>query len=215
MTNPQAAELAVPTAPTLLAHAQAAATITAQWADEIGGTTVHTPVGDLPAERLDKTARWALYAPTKIAEKVESPSADTTLSRLAGSAKRMVFDASRDTVVQNAVHGKFARYASANACAFCRLQATRGAVFNSARTATIVVGKRSGPRGSRAVGEKWHDHCRCIAVPVPPGETYEPPDYTKQWQADYEAARSDVSDAHQRQTIQNILAAMRANTDAR
>jgi hypothetical protein len=175
---------------------------------------------DLPAARVDKTLNWALHAPTApqptqpdIAPQGSQPTPAVTLERLSGSAKRMVFDASRDTVTTNAIKQdvKWARYASANACAFCRLMATRGPVYASERSATKVVGR--GPaqitRGTRKLGESWHDHCRCLAVPVPVGDVYEPPDYTEQWQQDYIAARKAGN-----RDAKSILAHMRANTDA-
>jgi hypothetical protein len=201
-------------------HAHAAAAITAQWYDELAPGFHATPAVDLPAARLEKTLNWALYAPTKpqpaqpdIPAPVSAPEPAVTLERLAGSAKRMVMDASRDTVVDNAVKQdfKWARYASANACAFCRLMATRGPVYASERSATKVVGR--GPaqttKGTRKLGESYHDHCRCIAVPVPDGETYTPPDYTSQWEQDYLAARKAGN-----RDAKSILAHMRANTDA-
>lgn len=143
---------------------------------------------------------------------------DVTLSRLAGSASRMINDASRDTVTTNAAKQgiKYARYASANACAFCRVMATRGPEFNSAQSAIRVVGMYGRPRGTRQLGEKWHDHCRCVAVPVPEGQTYEPPDYVQQWQKDYEAAYDAVPDGTPyKQVLSMVLAHMRENTDAR
>lgn len=172
-------------------HAQAAAEITAQWYQEINpaSTFEATPVVDLAPQRLDKSVDWALYAPGQA----------TPLDRLAGSSKRMVSDASRDTVTTNAATEgiRWARYASANACSFCRVLATRGAVYTS-QTASL----------------KSHDHCRCIAVPEPAGSTYTPPDYVKTWQQDYLNARKDVRKAKQPQSLQNILSAMRRNTDA-
>lgn len=218
-------------------HAHAAAQITAQWYDELHTSTFHaTPTVNLPAERMDKTVDWALYAPTEtkpshvhVTETDLAPTEtshiytyeeqpDASLSRLSGSAKRMVYDASRDTVTTNTsqqgVH--FARYASANACAFCRLLATRTGkdLYSSEKAATTVVGVRGRPQGTRALGAKYHDHCRCVAVPVPDGQTYTPPDYTKQWQQDYTDARKGVREAGKTANLNNILSHMRANTDA-
>lgn len=172
-------------------HAHAAAEITAQWYSELNPTSAFepAPVVNLAPERLDKTVDWALYAPGEA----------TPMDRVAGSSKRMVSDASRDTVITNAAQEgvRWARYASANACAFCRLLATRGAVYTRENNAAF----------------KAHDHDRCIAVPER-GGTYTPPDYVGQWEKDYLQARKDVRKAKQPMSMQNILAAMRANTDA-
>lgn len=194
-------------------HAHAAAQITAQWFNDIIPQSDPTPVVDLAPERIAKTVDWSLYAPSDT-KPVGEINPDVTLHRLAGSAKRMVFDASRDTVVTNSVKQKikYARYASADACAFCRLLATRGPVYGSERSATMVVGR--GPaqttRGTQKLGDKYHDHCRCLVVGIPVGEEYTPPDYTAEWQKQYEAAREAGN-----YNINSILAHMRANTDAR
>jgi hypothetical protein len=171
-------------------HADAAAHITAQWYDEINpaSTFEATPVINLVPERIDKSVDWALYAPGET----------TPLDRMAGSSKRMVSDASRDTVLANAAEEgvKWARYASATACSFCRLLATRGAVYTE-----------------KGAAFKAHDHDRCIAVPER-GGTYTPPDYVAQWEKDYLNARKDVRKQKQPMSAKNILASMRANTDA-
>jgi hypothetical protein len=191
-------------------------------------------VVDLPAERISGTIDWALNAPTK-ARVVEAPAPteipteapapaeipaespntkpdpQTVLDRLSGSAQRMVFDASRATVHTNSdTKTKFARYASANACAFCQVMATRGPVYNSDRSATRVVGRYGHARGTQPLGGRYHDHCRCIAVPVPGGETYTPPDYVGDWETAYLAARDDGHTS-----LKAILSHMRAHTDAR
>ena len=253
-------------------YTQAGAMVSAQWYTEQAPDLpyVATPYVDLPAERLDRSVRWALYAPVEmrvpedfipqepVAVKV-APSPDLVLSRLAGSVKRMVYDASRQTVLHNlqAEYGdiggggsfedepgtRWARYASANACSFCRLMATRGAVYRSRESAEGVTGrsidittadrrhiaaglttrdealarrarysnaraaskagrtvgdrKTGRLRGSRGYGGKYHDHCRCIAVPVRPGTSYEPPSYVEKWEDDYIAATRAVSAAGQ------------------
>jgi hypothetical protein len=119
---------------------------------------------------------------------------DLVQSKLEGSATRFVFNGSRDTVMENvaAEQVRFARYASATACAFCRLQAIRGAVYLSKQSA----GERDGG---------FHDSDRCMIVPVRDDEDWEPPDYVAQWEAEYaEAAR------HAR-GAKNILRVMRSN----
>lgn len=168
-------------------HTQAAALISAQWYDELSpSSNFHAaPIVDLPPARIDKTVQWALHAPGDA-----SP-----LDRLAGSSKRMVMDSSRTTVIGNAkTEGvSWARYASATACEFCRILATRGAVYGSKQSAL-----------------KSHDHCRCIATPLRAGQDWTPPAYVAKWEDEYVAARATVSAAGQPQTLNNILAAMRA-----
>lgn len=141
---------------------------------------------------------------------------ELALKRLSGGLQRIVADADRDTVELSGEMDpgevRFARHASANACAFCALLATRGAVYHSEESALGVVGRgkdmslaerrarasgnplpRRGrrtaggikARGTRALGEKYHDHCHCIAVPVHEGDEYEPPEYVNEWEQAY------------------------------
>lgn len=128
-----------------------------------GGSEFVAVPADLPLEKqLAASARWAT---------AQGDPADA----LKGSATRAVFTGSRNTVILNARREgiRWARHASANACGFCRMLATRGAVY----------------RGE-ALAKKSHDRCHCTAVPDRDG-TYEPPAYVEQWQADYNLARSD------------------------
>lgn len=118
----------------------------------------------VPREALEANVRWALTQPS-------------VTDALTGSAERHVFTATRDTVTLNADREKvrYARYASANACPWCRVLATREPVYHSAENAV-----------------KGHDNCHCIAVPIRAGDTYTPPDYVHQWMDDYTAARREV-----------------------
>lgn len=113
---------------------------------------------------LQTNVRWALTQPD-------------LASALSGSAERQVFTSTRNTLVRNASreHVRYARYASATACSWCRVLATRDPVYHSAENAV-----------------KGHDNCHCIAVPVRGGDTYTPPDYVHQWLDEYNAARDEV-----------------------
>lgn len=143
----------------------AAADATATWYDEQpsnASTFIARPAGPLPADQLAISGRWAMLQ--------ANPSA-----ALQGTATRSVFTSSRDTVVVNAEreHVRWARHASATACGFCRLLATRGAVYRS-----------------EASARKGHDHCHCLAVPDRDGR-YQPPTYVGRWEKDYMQARKD------------------------
>ncbi|MFE7717494.1 hypothetical protein ACFU44_00405 [Nocardia rhizosphaerihabitans] len=146
----------------------------------VGSTYVPVVAPPPPLEKLTVSSSWAL-------------SQGSPFSALVGSAQRTLFGSARTTVELNAdldPQGGYARYASANACRFCQMLATRGAVYASEKAATKVSGRGRTDyiRGSQKHGEKFHDWCRCIAVPVRPGRHYEPPPYVEQWSADYEQA---------------------------
>lgn len=205
-------------------YAQAAGQVTTQWYGELAPDSSYrpTPWLDLPDARIDKTVDWSLNAPTKngwlSGTKSEVPR-DVTLGRLAGSSKRMVADGSRTTVIHNATKEgvRWARLAAEDACAFCRLLATRsekqlyrshGVIVDEIGVhRTVVVGRHGHARGSRPIGETYHDHCRCVAVPIRAGADWVAPGYVSDWQDQYEDA---VKAAGQGATFKDVLAKMRS-----
>lgn len=140
--------------------------LTAEWYHSLAPDAAFAvePAPAPPRQALSVNVRWALTQPNIV-------------EAVTGAAERQVFTMSRDTVLVNAEREgvRYARYASANACAWCRVLATREAVYHSAETAV-----------------KGHDNCHCIAVPERGGNTYTPPDYVKGWLDDYNAARGEV-----------------------
>ena len=94
-----------------------------------------TPAEPLPAQQLMKSAQWALGANGKDA-----------LDRMFGTVQRAVFDGDRVTTVKNTEqHGmRWVRVARADACAFCRMLASRTTaetMYRSEAAATTVVGR--------------------------------------------------------------------------
>lgn len=170
-------------------YLSASAELTAQWYDEQPSATsgfVAEPAELPPPEQLAANARWALLQ-------------DATVTLLQGAATRALFGQSRATVLDNVDRergARWARHASANACGFCRMLATRHTgpnttFYTSEEAATKVVGRYGKPRGAAKLGDKYHDHCHCVAVPVRPGQAYEPAPYVAQWERDYAQARKD------------------------
>lgn len=105
--------------------------------------------GTAPAtERVASTAAWAVEALR--VEALES----TLQSRLSGAVAKLVFDASRETMLANSGRESvgFQRMPRPGCCAFCGMLASRGAAYSS--------------RASAAAG---HDDCRCVVMPVYPG----------------------------------------------
>ena len=156
----------------VLPYAAAASEVAAEWYDSTPTTNAGYRViqSELPAaERLTASAQWALDVGTP----------ETGLQLLQGSAERGVLDGARTTVLDNVnaeLGASWARYASATACAFCRLMSIRGAVYRSKRAASF----------------QSHDSCHCIAVPVRPGGSHTQPDYVSQWEKQYIQARRDA-----------------------
>jgi hypothetical protein len=181
--------------------------------------------------------RWALaplFPPADEELNLETAHTDA-LARIGNVLELLVGNQYRDTIAISAADDpmegiRYARHASANACAFCRLMATRGAKYHTAEAdengvlRVVVTGEVDpddiaqrirGPRGSRGEGEKFHDNCKCIAVAVFPGDTLEEAPYVAQWREDYAAARADVEGPNGVAQLKDILAHMRENTGAR
>ena len=160
---------------------QAAGQLAANWFEESLPSSLYVArvVDPLPLEKLAASARWALGGDGGVG-----------LARLQGTLQRAVFDGARGTTLLNvqATGSVWARYASANACAFCRLLSTRGAAYRSENTAATKV----------------HDHCSCIPV-EDRDNSYEPPDYVSAWTDEYNAARDAAGSGDPKQ----ILAAWR------
>lgn len=221
-------------------YAHAAAVVTARWYHELWPHSDYrpTPIVELPDARIDKTVDWAVNARTTkrvpgdlpprgpVDAKVAVPN-DVILGRVSGSSQRMINDASRTTVVRNAEQEgvKWARLAAPDACAFCKVMALRGAVYNSYGVTedrpgmaaasvhrTVVVGRNGVARGKRKIGESYHDCCRCVAVPVRKGAEWKPPDYVADWLKQYRDARKAAGGATD---LKKILAEMRAAERAR
>lgn len=125
---------------------------------------------------------------------VAAPDPRLAFNLLSGGVQRVIADGARETVELNIqrdpAEPKYARHASSNACAFCALNASRGAVYRSERTA----------------GGKYHDHCHCVAVPSWGGD-YQPAPYVQAWDAAYRSASREVGTgtsavlAHMRQSL--------------
>ena len=165
------------------------------------------PAAPPPLAQVEGSTSWALSALYR--DTLTSP-----LTLFSGSLQRMIFQTSRETIVGSVrmePGATYARYASANACSFCRMLATRGAVYSTKGSAGLVgadrweikrngkgqkvggsIGRTASARGNEKTGQKsgdkFHDNCRCMAVCVRPGQSYEPPDYVNKWEQDYIAA---------------------------
>lgn len=143
--------------------------------------TITTP----ETERIDSIVAWALS---------QHGGDVVQLGRiLQGAASRLLTERVNDTMIGNMeadvkTRWRYQRVPRVNCCAFCGMLATRGAVYTSAGSAGSVVGagvpvtpdgekrKRGGqgkgikPRGSRRLGEDYHDNCYCTVTAVKDGE---------------------------------------------
>lgn len=205
-------------------YIDAAGDLTVEWYDGQPSTnTIFVPqqAEPPPDEQVAASGRWG----------IEQPEPGDALGT---AGERIVFNHSRDTVLDNVIRedgARWVREARPDACSFCKLMAIRGAVYWTETSALTVVGrtmarKRMIPgtariggtdgevgirRGTRDYGESYHNNCFCIAVPVRPGDTYVAPDYTQSWETDYmdaiTAAEKQMAQKgeHRRVSLKDIL----------
>jgi len=99
----------------------------------------------------------------------ERAAGEAMAETLAGSAQRLALAGSRDTVAETVRRrGRIVgwrRVPDADPCAFCAMLASRGAVFESRQTATRV-GFAGRIRGTRLLGQSYHDNDQCVAEPL-------------------------------------------------
>lgn len=120
-------------------YATAAGAFTTQWYDDQDPSSRFRarPAGLPDPAALEASTRWALSP-------LFGVGTGDPLTMLAGAAQRSILNVSRQTVIENTDResgATWARHASANACSFCALMASRGAVYASKASATRVVGR--------------------------------------------------------------------------
>ena len=136
--------------------------------------------GQVPAGQLQGSARWAVY----------SNSSDSTMeTRLSGVMQRFVLNGAR--LYAHEVMGRdegtkrgWVRAAQPDACAFCRMLATRYWYEEMDYASAEKAGLRSeyADKSVQVKGDRYHDHCRCVPVLR---AKYTPPDYVHQWEHEY------------------------------
>ena len=176
-------------------------------------TSRFTPgVVALPEER-----RVAALAGWGTSVLVDQPGATgAVLDRLTGGAQRVLFDVERDTTWELAASDpEPVRYqrmtTSAEPCDFCRVLASRGAVYSAESSRGVVgrgvpVGKHKlakgvRSRGPRAVGEDYHDNDKCVGVAVHPGRAQQMQSRAADHFEEYAAAREKVSGERPRDLV--------------
>jgi hypothetical protein len=134
-----------------VAYGEAAATVAADWYDEVRaaegvrGRYVATMAAPFPAEHVQARVRFG-------ASHLFTATPAMMLPFLAGAVDEYVLQPGRDTIQRSSVADPRAsgwhRQASAGACNFCRMLAGRGGVYRR-ETAAFAA----------------HGNCGCIAVP--------------------------------------------------
>lgn len=145
------------------AYGDTAATVAADYFDQLraeaatGGRAYRAVVAQpVPVGQAQASARWAA-GPLFGAQ----PDSGQALRLLAGAVQRLVQQAGRDTLARNIARDpsrpRWARVPGGlTPCAFCRMVASRGAVYLSAESA--------------GMNNRWHDDCTCQPVAVWQGQ---------------------------------------------
>lgn len=159
-----------------------------------------------PKDSWHALAGWA----TSGKNMFEATANDLVYRLVVGGFTKRLTEQSADTMIGNAqAQGSmgYQRVPAAGCCPFCAMLATRGAAYTSAESAGGVVGRgspipgaqrRGGqakgirPRGSRTVGQAFHDNCSCRVVAVDRGNAVEMGEHAEQYMAAYAKAAQKV-----------------------
>ncbi|WP_280393385.1 hypothetical protein [Nocardia wallacei] len=135
---------------------------------------VKVPAAEIdPASRRASRVRVEIREETRTDRAVARVVADRAGARLARHARQAGRDAVIDTAASAGDEIGWARVLTgAENCAFCAMLASRGPVYRSDKSASSVVGRRGRTRGTRELGEEFHDHCDCEVVLVRRGQDW-------------------------------------------
>ncbi|WP_406083101.1 hypothetical protein OHA01_26330 [Micromonospora zamorensis] len=157
------AQIETVTADLVAVYGDAAALAAVDWYDElrdqadVRGTFRARMAEPAPREQAAAVARWAV-GPLFGAQ----PDPAKSLEHLSGGVQRLVLQPGRQTIATNVdqdpADARWARVPSGpTTCAFCRLLASRGAVYHSEESAG-------------GLATSFHSLCDCVPTPVWPGE---------------------------------------------
>ena len=107
------------------------------------------------AEQVGASVGWAL-------------SMNDFETALTGAVLRLGQAPARKTVLASALAAErgYARVVASDACPWCLMLASRGAVYESEESASVSGMGRVRPGARQRPGEAFHDHCRCEVIEV-------------------------------------------------
>jgi hypothetical protein len=129
-----------------------------------------------PDEQVEASLRWA------VADLWEGGDLEMAQSKAEGATQKLVLDQGRETLRQAVRQDRdavaYARAAALGACSFCKLMASRGAVYKTAGTAGREADERFSGDASVV---KFHDNCHCTIIPVFRGQRFELSEHAAGW----------------------------------
>lgn len=143
-----------------------------------------------PREQTEASLRWATKdvwprdpeAPGTTQALPVDQRLEAAQRKALGAVEKLVLDQGRATVREAVQRDRraigYARAAALGACAFCRLMASRGAVYKDLDS----VGREANARFTGADSViKFHDYCRCQPIPVFVGQRFELSPHAREW----------------------------------
>lgn len=162
----------------------------------ISGSFRPLPGDPVPLSQIASNVQWAtkpLWGP--------NPDIQAATTNLEGAVARLVQDVGRNTTIDNAENDHlalgWAREAREDACWFCAMLATRGAVYSSAEAAGRVKASDPVDKGGLGIPDakgfvnRYHDHCHCSVVPV--FNTFEKQAHVREWTALWNSSTRGVT----------------------
>ena len=188
----------------------AASRVSAEFFNELQDMQmIRKPVAPVELEPVGRASWQALVGWSTPGRALAERAANELFFRLlSGGFTRRLTEAASDTMVENAAaqgRMRYQRVPAPGCCAFCAMLASRGGAYTSKESASQVVGrgqsvvyrKRGGdkatrPRGSRGLGQTFHDNCRCSAVAVSEGNEVDLGAQAEKYFKAYADARDEV-----------------------
>jgi hypothetical protein len=153
------------------------------------------PLADPPPdEQVDASLRWATKdlwprgEADATAAQLEPLDVrlEAAMAKADAAAQKLVADRGRETLRQAVKSDpqavSYARAAALGACSFCKLMASRGAVYKNAQTAGRDANDRFSGDASVV---KFHNNCHCGIVPVFRGQRFELSPQAARWDQIY------------------------------
>lgn len=181
-------------------YSEVSATLAADFYDgernaaRVPGSFTVPLAGAPPGEQTSSSLRWATKDLWPRDEADATPAQlqplDVRLEAAFGKAdmatQKLVTDVGRETVRQATRQDpqavSYARVAALGACSFCKLMASRGALYATADTAGRDANDRFSGDASVV---KFHDNCHCGILPVFRGQRFELSPHAAEWDRIY------------------------------
>lgn len=143
-----------------------------------------------PREQIEASLRWAAKdlwprqeERATVAQLQPMPvRLEQAAHKAEGAAQKLALDQGRETVREAVQRDPraigYARAAALGACSFCKLMASRGAVYKDFESVGGAANERF--EGDASV-VKFHDNCHCQPIPIFRGDTFELSPQAAEW----------------------------------